>query len=103
MLNRRGLLLGLASSLAAPSIVRATSLMPIKAITPIYDWLDCNGQLVSCRDYGDLFRVIRYAYGGEGSAGRFMIPDLGRVMARGLMISARTTGFAPVGTIVSRM
>jgi hypothetical protein len=33
--NRRGLLLGLGSLIAAPTIVRAASLMPVKALQPI--------------------------------------------------------------------
>lgn len=37
-LNRRGLLLGLASALAAPAIVHAGNLMPVKTVGPyIYD------------------------------------------------------------------
>lgn len=34
MLSRRGLITGLAACVAAPSIVRASSLMPIKALGP---------------------------------------------------------------------
>jgi hypothetical protein len=35
MLDRRGFLVGLASVIAAPAIVRATSIMPVRAIVPI--------------------------------------------------------------------
>ena len=34
MLNRRGLLLGLSSALAAPAIVHAGNLMPVKVVPP---------------------------------------------------------------------
>lgn len=40
-MNRRGLLLGFASLLAAPAIVRASSLMPVKALPTRFvptDW-----------------------------------------------------------------
>lgn len=47
MLSRRGLLTGLASLLAAPAIVRASSLMPVKELSPdpfegwrVYKWND---------------------------------------------------------------
>lgn len=36
-MNRRSFLLGLSSTLAAPAIVRAASLMPVKAIRPATD------------------------------------------------------------------
>lgn len=35
MISRRGLLVGLGSLLAAPAIVRASSLMPVRAIVPV--------------------------------------------------------------------
>jgi len=55
MLHRRGLLLGLASALAAPAIVRASSLMPVRAIPPefadpVYEWtLGTNLMQVRCK------------------------------------------------------
>lgn len=40
MMNRRGILLGLASALAAPAIVHAGNLMPIKALpVPKPTWI----------------------------------------------------------------
>lgn len=36
MLARRSFLLGLTSTLAAPAIVRAGSLMPVRAIQPVF-------------------------------------------------------------------
>ena len=40
MIDRRTLLTGLASIIAAPAIVRASSLMPIKAWDDLGDWFD---------------------------------------------------------------
>lgn len=54
MLTRRGILTGLAASLfSAPAIVRAASLMPVKAITPdpLQGW-----QIVS-KDYECVIRL----------------------------------------------
>jgi microcystin-dependent protein len=42
------------------------------------DWLPCDGRLLKVTDYGGLFGVIRYTYGGEDNS--FALPDLrGRV------------------------
>ena len=35
--SRRGLITGLISFVAAPAIVRATSIMPVKAMAPLWD------------------------------------------------------------------
>jgi hypothetical protein len=43
MLNRRGLITGLISLVAAPAIVRVTSIMPVKAIKPPHPWYDSEG------------------------------------------------------------
>ena len=43
-LSRRGLIAGFASLLAAPAIVRATSIMPVKAWTPDYGWVEVSLQ-----------------------------------------------------------
>lgn len=43
-LNRRGLLLGLASALAAPAIVHAGNLMPVKAMRRSY-WCSLGGKI----------------------------------------------------------
>lgn len=46
LLSRRGIVGGLASLLAAPAIVRASSLMPVKPvgiISPMDEWLKNNG------------------------------------------------------------
>ena len=58
LLTRRGLITGLASFLAAPAIVRASSLMPVKAWEPLYGrspsivWID--------EVYDDALAVTRY-------------------------------------------
>ena len=38
MIGRRGFITGLISLVAAPAIVRVTSLMPVKAVEPEYVW-----------------------------------------------------------------
>lgn len=51
MINRRGLLLGLASVLAAPAIVHAQNLMPVKP-SPLpegwveYEWKPIDGNVI---------------------------------------------------------
>lgn len=47
-MNRRKLITGLISFVAAPAIVRATSIMPIKALAPypaLADWLSMSSML----------------------------------------------------------
>ncbi len=63
-MNRRGFLTGLVSALAAPAIVRASSLMPVR-VMPDTDWLDAAYAMT--RDqmtknlYGDLIDTTRKA------------------------------------------
>ncbi len=51
MMNRRGILLGLASALAAPAIVHAGNLMPVKALPRgmecVIHGMDAYGRAVS--------------------------------------------------------
>jgi hypothetical protein len=55
LLNRRGLITGLASLVAAPAIVRASSLMPVKAwdaihpLQPDLKMLEINQWLEECK------------------------------------------------------
>ena len=53
-ISRRGLITGLAGLVAAPAIVRASSLMPVKALTPGFPgsvtWVD--------QDYGAVWTDI---------------------------------------------
>lgn len=51
-MNRRGFLLGLAAGIAAPTIVKASSLMPVKTI--IHDWLPCDGRVFNPKHYPEL-------------------------------------------------
>lgn len=44
-------------------------------------WLICNGGSYSITDYGDLFSVIGYGYGGSGNS--FKVPDLVGKIIRG--------------------
>lgn len=60
-LNRRGLLLGLASALAAPAIVHAGNLMPVKAI-PFQDPSRVMADLMNDLYYGDTSFAVRRSY-----------------------------------------
>ena len=45
-------------------------------------WLFCDGSLLSVSDYSDLFSVLGYTYGGNGSS-NFALPDLrGRLLVQ---------------------
>jgi hypothetical protein len=92
--SRRGFLIGLGAVIAAPAIVRAESLMRIKAppklvITDIGEpwvipapegWLPCYGQQLSRSRYADLFRAIGTTFGHGDMVTTFNLPDLrGRV------------------------
>lgn len=63
MINRRGLITGLISLVAAPAIVRATSLMPVKAIKTGAEIWEEMVQGVSI-DYGsgDRTAFVRWAW-----------------------------------------
>ena len=62
MLERRGFLTGLVSALTAPAIVRASSLMPVKAVLwtpPVVMGIDFG------RDVRTLQWAVRYIYDKE--------------------------------------
>lgn len=50
MTTRRGLITGLISLVAAPAIVRAGSLMPIKAISPEIRWIWARPDIIDLVD-----------------------------------------------------
>jgi Phage Tail Collar Domain len=70
ILSRRGFLASLSSLLAAPAVVRALALMPIKVWRPPLIWRDgmiaCNGVELAVADYPDLFTILGYMHGGCG-------------------------------------
>jgi len=89
--TRRAFLGGLAAALAAPAIVRASSLMPVSAklivprleivgaIKPIVGpipegWVECNGRWLCKHAHSDLYAVIGGKYGENGQT--FNLPDL---------------------------
>ncbi len=71
MISRRGLLGGFGALLAAPPIVRVSSLMPVSAWPS--GWVLCDGRALSKRLYRDLFAVVGSAYGGNETT--FRVPD----------------------------
>jgi hypothetical protein len=70
ILSRRGFLAGLSSLLAAPAVVRAEALMPIKVWRPPLIWRDgliaANGVELAIADFPDLFTIFGYMHGGCG-------------------------------------
>jgi hypothetical protein len=84
--TRRGFILGVGAVFAAPAIVRASSLMPVKVLRPepIEPWIPCDGRLLSRTRYADLFRAIGTTFGAGDTLTTFNIPDLrGRVCGEG--------------------
>jgi hypothetical protein len=80
ILSRRGFLAGLGSLLAAPAVVRAEALMPIKVWWPPLIWRDgliaCNGVELAVADFPDLFTLFGYMHGGCGP--KFRLHDYSR-------------------------
>ena len=77
--TRRTFLSAAASLLAAPAIIRASSLMPVKpwAAPALPDtWLPCDGRYLPRADYPELFAAIATAYGVGDGATTFALPDL---------------------------
>lgn len=70
ILKRRTFLGGMLALFAAPAIVRASSLMPVKAIRP--DWL-----IVPLQNYYDLPSDVREAIGRT----RYVVPHFGDFLA----------------------
>lgn len=67
MISRRGLITGLISFVAAPAIVRVSSLMPVKVLVPdlneetlqdLYETLRGFG-LAAIKNEGDSFRLVK--------------------------------------------
>jgi hypothetical protein len=79
ILSRRGLLAGLSSLLAAPAVVRAEALMPIKVWRPPLRWRDgsivLNGAELTISEFPDLFDAFGHHFGGQGTA--FRLPTSG--------------------------
>jgi hypothetical protein len=74
ILSRRGFLAGLSSLLAAPAVVRAEALMPIKVWRPPLRWRDgyiiLNGAELKISEFPDLFDAFGHHFGGQGTTFR---------------------------------
>jgi hypothetical protein len=71
ILNRRSMITGLISLVAAPAIVRAGSLMPVKLMLPHYSLLDATHQ-ISGSSVGSLGIQIDDIVSWEGFLGRIV-------------------------------
>lgn len=58
--TRRGLILGLSALIAAPAIVRASSLMPIKTIEEPWTWVQGDVELTFSESLLEIARAIFY-------------------------------------------
>lgn len=84
MTSRRSFLLGLGATLAAPAIVRAEVLMPVRRLivpSPLealaaQGMLPCDGRLISRKIYGELYAVIGSLYGEGDGKDTFQLPNL---------------------------
>ena len=70
--------------------------------TPPTNWLICAGQQIDTTVYAKLFAVIGNTFGGVGSAGNFLLPNLGaqfpigagtNVQGRGTSLGEATGSF----------
>jgi Phage Tail Collar Domain len=101
ILPRRGFLVGLASLLAAPAVVRAEALIPIKVWRPLVRWRDgyivLNGAEHKISEFPDLFDAFGHHFGGQGTT--FRLPTSGGCrcgMAR-LLLSGGSRHLHPPG------
>ena len=84
MLSRRGLFGVLTGLVAAPLVVKANVLMPLRGVKVLPDieiptwcprgWVPAMGQTVSKWQFPELYRVIGTQFGSEGEA-TFKLPD----------------------------
>ena len=78
-IGRRSFLIGAGALVAAPAIVRASSLMPVRALRdlgPPPPWILCDGRTLSPTRYGELFRAIGTFYGAGDGLTTFQLPDM---------------------------
>lgn len=73
--SRRGFIAGALALLAAPAVVRAERLMPVRRLFVPQRFIPCDGRIVRRADYPDLFAVIGGLYGTAGVAA-FRVPDM---------------------------
>lgn len=126
MTSRRSFLLGLGAALAAPAIVRAELIMPVRSLVkpaaPSIDamladaaamasypggWLPCDGRSLSRALYSELFQVMGLTYGAADDKS-FNLPNLLNPPMRGphehsiasnFIIKAKSDTFEPVGAL----
>jgi hypothetical protein len=79
VLPRRGFLKVLVGLVAAPAVVKAESLMPIKVWSTPIQWREgfvvLNGAMVKTEDFPTLFAIFGHTFGGRGRT--FRLPEGG--------------------------
>jgi hypothetical protein len=77
VLPRRNFLKGLAALIAAPAVVKAEILMPIKVWRPPLEWREgfvvLNGAELKASEFPALFEVFGHHFGGQGAT--FRLPS----------------------------
>lgn len=81
MINRRSLITGLVSFVAAPAIVRASSLMPVKAMEPVRIWKPSDYSVAEKIELNVLYGKMRWiSY--EEAIERWPLNDYTRTTSR---------------------
>lgn len=93
--TRRGFIAGALALLAAPAVVRAESLMPVRRVFVAQGLIPCDGRMLRRADYPMLFAALGGMYGAPSPA-TFKVPDL-----RGAHLGAPTMRAAGVGHVLS--
>lgn len=116
MTSRRAFLFGATAALAAPSIVRAESLMklwvPKPILQPALAWVPCDGRVLDRTVYAELFKIIGTIYGAPDgktfnapsrlSYAHEVSPLQGSIGIE-YVVRAMPDQMTPVGVVLARM
>lgn len=111
MTSRRGFLMGLGAALAAPAIVRAELIMPVRSLVKpaapsigdivsktmagLEPWLPCDGRALSRAVYAELFQVIGTTYGAP-DADTFNLPAMPQTIMKGPYPDSPSVALGPI-------
>ncbi len=85
--SRRGLILGAAATLAAPALVRAELIMPVRRIIQPLAWIPLDGRKIDRYMYPELYQFTD------------LYPDRRLPVAPGAYVATRDQPMAPIGSI----